>query len=247
MSAAEPDRENKPPPQVVGFRRAVAYAWQAGKLSREDLSDLMVLAEYARSDGSLRAAGQWSSSRWWREHQLAGFLRITAKTFRARFGRWREAGWVGHSKPENPALPTERWLFIPSIYAKDVRSFATQPLPDERAVVSTSGTTARRRTPREVIRPEASGKNEARRAVVPSSNRPDTPEKSLSNQDSATPSLRSGVSESRSSSADIDPRRATPQRRSSSTKKLARAKDLEDLTPRQAEPTYAELLVEGRG
>ena len=247
MSAAEPDRENKAPPLVVGFRRAVVHAWQARKLTREDVIDLLVLTEYARSDGSLRAAGQWSSSRWWREHQLARFLRITAKTFRSRFKRWRDEGWVGYYEPKNPSLPTERWLFIPSTYAKDVRSFATQPLPDERAAVSTSGSTGRRRTPREVNGPETSGKNGARRAVAAASNPPDTPEKSLSNGGSETPSLWSGFSEPRRSSVDVVPPRATPQRRVSSTKKLARAEDVDDLTPQQAEPPYEVMLVEGRG
>jgi len=97
---------NKELAHVLRWRRAVVAAWRCGALSDADGMALVALGEHALSDGRLKVDGLTPTT-WWREEQLAGFIDVTRKTFRARWLRWQNGGWVGSARARNPKWPVE--------------------------------------------------------------------------------------------------------------------------------------------
>jgi hypothetical protein len=97
--------------RIHSWKDALIEAWQHESVSNADCLDMLVLHRYALPNGALCLANRSGPHKWWSEADLARFLKgVTRKTFRARWRRWEEAGWVESRQPRNPAHRTERWL-----------------------------------------------------------------------------------------------------------------------------------------
>lgn len=117
--------------RIYSWKNALVEAWQERTVSDADLRDLMVLHRYALPNGALCLANRTGPHKWWSETNLAGFLRIDPKTFRARWRVWGSVGWVESHQPPNPKHRTERWLGKAPEEGQVVRESPTSTLPHD--------------------------------------------------------------------------------------------------------------------